>query len=189
MGMGIPRASVRIAGLSAALGAAAWMSAAIPTGSGALAQDRVYSTRTYAKPSTAELRRTLTPLQYDVTQRGTTEPAFRNEYWNHHGAGLYVDVATGEPLFASVHKFDSGTGWPSFTQPVEPGRVLTRPDRSHGMTRTEVISRGGRSHLGHIFDDGPPPAGKRYCINSASLRFVPVAQLEAKGYGAYRAAF
>ncbi|MFW6051955.1 MAG: bifunctional methionine sulfoxide reductase B/A protein [Myxococcota bacterium] len=149
------------------------------------AEREVLSTRSYAKPSDAELREELTPLQYRVTQEGATEPAFRNEYWDHHEAGLYVDVATGEPLFASVDKFESGTGWPSFTRPVEPGRVLTREDRSLGMTRTEVVSRGGESHLGHVFDDGPEPTGLRYCINSAALRFVPVERLEDEGYGAY----
>jgi peptide methionine sulfoxide reductase msrA/msrB len=148
-------------------------------------RSKVMSTRTYAKPSDAELRKKLTPLQYEVTQHEATEPPFRNTFWDNHAAGLYVDVATGEPLFSSVDKFDSGTGWPSFTKPVEPARVTEREDRSLGAVRTEVRSKAGGSHLGHVFNDGPRPAGLRYCINSAALRFIPVDKLEAEGYGAY----
>jgi peptide methionine sulfoxide reductase msrA/msrB len=136
-----------------------------------------------ARPSAAELRKRLTPLQYEVTQNGGTEPPFRNSFWNNHAAGLYVDVVSGEPLFSSRDKFDSGTGWPSFTRPIEGGRVVERSDRSHGMTRVEVRSRDADSHLGHLFDDGPPPAGARYCINSAALRFVPQERMQAEGYG------
>jgi len=131
------------------------------------------------KPSDEELRRTLTPLQYEVTQHDATEPPFRNAYWDNHAAGLYVDVTTGEPLFSSRDKFDSGTGWPSFTQPVEISRITTKSDGKLFMRRTEVRSRIGDAHLGHVFDDGPGKDGLRYCINSASLRFMPRKQYDA----------
>ena len=139
----------------------------------------------YRKPNDEELARKLTPLQYRVTQKEGTEPPFRNEYWNNHEAGIYVDVVSGEPLFSSLDKYDSGTGWPSFTKPLEPENVRTRDDTSLFMRRTEVRSAHGDSHLGHLFDDGPDPTGMRYCMNSASLRFVPVSKLEEEGYGEY----
>jgi len=145
----------------------------------------VHDSRTYKRPATDELKKKLTPMQFKVTQEDATEPPFRNEFWDNHEAGLYVDVTTGEPLFSSVDKFDSGTGWPSFTRPVDAARIVEHKDHKYGMVRIEVRSKAGNAHLGHVFDDGPRPTGMRYCINSASLTFIPVKDLEAKGYGAY----
>ncbi len=140
----------------------------------------------YRKPSPGEIKKKLTPLQYDVTQRNQTEPPFANPYWDNHEPGLYVDVVTGEPLFSSKDKFDSGTGWPSFTRPIDPGAVTYRKDFKAGMERVEVRSKIGDSHLGHVFDDGPvEKGGRRFCINSAALRFIPLAEMEKEGYGAY----
>jgi methionine-R-sulfoxide reductase len=137
------------------------------------------------KPDETELRQKLTKQQFYVTQQCGTEPAFNNEYWNNHRDGLYVDVVSGEPLFTSMDKFDSGTGWPSFTKPVAKDHVTEKSDRSFGMERVEVRSGKSGSHLGHLFDDGPGPSGQRYCINSAALRFVPVEKLQEEGYGEY----
>ncbi|WP_163543287.1 peptide-methionine (R)-S-oxide reductase MsrB [Occultella kanbiaonis] len=139
---------------------------------------------------TPEALSRLTRSQFKVTQKNGTEPAFRNEYWNNHEPGIYVDVVSGEPLFSSTDKFDSGSGWPSFTRPIGAEAVRSETDTTFGMVRTEVRSSGADSHLGHLFDDGPPAAGgQRYCMNSAALRFVPVAELDAQGYGEYRSLF
>ena len=132
-----------------------------------------------------DLKKRLTPEQYRVTQACGTEPPFRNAYWNNHEAGIYVDVVSGEPLFSSLDKFDSGSGWPSFTRPIDGALITEKSDSTHGMVRTEVRSGKADSHLGHVFDDGPGPKGLRYCINSASMRFIPVAELEKEGYGKY----
>lgn len=144
------------------------------------------TSKAVTKDPKEELKKKLTPLQYDVTCNAATEPPFRNAYWDNHAAGLYVDVIDGEPLFTSSHKFDSGTGWPSFFQPVNKGSIIEKEDRSHNMIRVEVISKKSGAHLGHLFPDGPRPTGMRYCINSASLKFIPVADLEKEGYGKYR---
>jgi methionine-R-sulfoxide reductase len=176
----------RFSSLAFALGLA--IAAGAAQGTDAFADTAAHAMRK-AKPSDDVLRKELTPLQYEVTQHGGTEAPFHNAYWNNHEAGIYVDVVTGEPLFSSTNKFDSGTGWPSFYQSITPNILVEKRDGTHGMDRTEVRSKLADSHLGHVFGDGPKPTGLRYCINSASIRFIPAAELESQGYAQFKTLF
>jgi methionine-R-sulfoxide reductase len=174
---------------AAAMGICAWISAGAQTNVNAPAPGLQTTTKTnmdkFQKPSDAELRQKLTRMQYEVTQHAATEPPFHNEFENNHKPGIYVDIVSGQPLFSSLDKFDSGCGWPSFSRPLVEKEVVNKEDRTHGMVRTEVRSKTADSHLGHVFDDGPGPTRLRYCINSASLRFIPLEKMEEAGYSAY----
>ena len=172
-----------------AIASAACSDGAVAQSSVAMAKGDHKVTDSYKKPSEGELKKKLSPIQFEVTQKEGTERPFQNEFWDNHEDGIYVDVVSGEALFSSRDKFESGTGWPSFTRPLVTQNVKTKTDRQFGMSRTEVRSAHADSHLGHLFDDGPKPTGQRYCMNSASMRFVPASKLAAEGYGEYAPLF
>lgn len=167
-----------------AAGVAAFTRSIVDAQTAAIATNQPMDMKDFKKPNAAQLKKELTPEQFAVTQNAATEPAFHNAYWDNHEPGIYVDVVSGEPLFSSLDKFDSGCGWPSFTKPVSSGEIIEHADHTYGMSRIEVRSRAADSHLGHVFDDGPGPTHLRYCINSASLRFIPLDKMQAEGYGA-----
>ncbi len=175
----------RIAAMIAIAAASTTTAGSLTAQTTKLAQSGSHAMKTFKKPSDDSLKKELTPLQYEVTQHEATERPFQNAYWDNHEPGIYVDVVSGEPLFSSTDKFESGTGWPSFTRPLVPENITTKTDRTLGMSRTEVRSAHADSHLGHLFDDGPRPTGMRYCMNSASMRFIPASKLVEEGYGEY----
>jgi methionine-R-sulfoxide reductase len=177
--------AIAAASMMTASGLAAQTTLGSSPGSSKIAQSGSHAMKTFKKPSDDSLKKELTPLQYEVTQHEATERPFQNAYWDNHEPGIYVDIVSGEPLFSSTDKFESGTGWPSFTRPLVPENVTTKTDRTLGMSRTEVRSAHADSHLGHLFDDGPRPTGMRYCMNSASMRFIPASKLVEEGYGEY----
>ena len=175
----------RLAGILAIAAASMTTAGGVAAQTTKIAQSGSHTMKNFKKPSDDSLKKELTPLQYEVTQHEATERPFQNAYWDNHEPGIYVDVVSGEPLFSSTDKFESGTGWPSFTRPLAPENIATKTDRTLGMVRTEVRSAHADSHLGHLFDDGPRPTGMRYCMNSASMRFIPASKLVEEGYGEY----